>query len=173
MPILLLISASRVQITAGENLIKYPGELTTPMADLTTSKVIWNSVLSTKEAKFMGIDIKNFYLNTPRPDTNTCAFTLPTCQMMLSRTTVSLDPLERVRRVEPELLDWIAICKMLWTGGRRLRMRVGADLNSTWSIIIPQPEIWCLSRGGIPMFNKWRSEAAWPSLPGMGNQPMD
>ena len=39
--------------------------------------------------------------------------------------------------------------------------------------IIPPPEIWCLSLGGIPMFSKWRSEAAWPSLPGMGNQSMD
>ena len=56
---------NRVRMTAGGNLIKYPGELTTRTADLTTSKVIWNSVLSTKDAKFMGIDIKNFYLGTP------------------------------------------------------------------------------------------------------------
>ena len=54
-----------VRITAGGNLIKYPSELTTCTADLTTPKVIWNSVLSTKDAKFMGIDIKNFYLGTP------------------------------------------------------------------------------------------------------------
>ena len=52
-------------MTAGGNLIKYPGELMTRTADLATSKVIWNSVLSTKDAKFMGIDIKNFYLGTP------------------------------------------------------------------------------------------------------------
>ena len=38
---------NRVHMTAGGNLIKYPGELTTRTADLTTSKVIWNSVLST------------------------------------------------------------------------------------------------------------------------------
>ena len=56
---------NRVRITAGGNLIKYPGELTTRTADLTTSKVIWSSVLSTKDARFMGIDIKNFYLGTP------------------------------------------------------------------------------------------------------------
>ena len=53
---------NRVRMTAGGNLIKYPGELTTRTADLTTSKVIWNSVLSTKDAKFMGIDTKNLYL---------------------------------------------------------------------------------------------------------------
>ena len=54
---------NRVRITAGGNLIKdYPGELTTRTADLTTSKILWNSVLSTKGAKFMGLDLKSFYL---------------------------------------------------------------------------------------------------------------
>ena len=52
-------------MTAGGNLIKYPGELTTRTADLVTSKVLWNSVLSTENAKFMGLDIGNFYLETP------------------------------------------------------------------------------------------------------------
>ena len=56
---------NRVRITAGGNLIQYPGELTTRTADLTTSKLLWNSVLSTEEARFMGIDIKSFYLETP------------------------------------------------------------------------------------------------------------
>eukprot|EP00804_Cyclotella_cryptica_P020493 CCRYP_019412-RA/>CCRYP_019412-RA protein AED:0.05 eAED:-0.04 QI:0/0/0/1/0/0.5/2/0/1372 len=55
-----------VRITAGGNLIKdYPGELTTRTADLTTSKILWNSVLSTKGAKFIGIDIKSFFLTAP------------------------------------------------------------------------------------------------------------
>eukprot|EP00804_Cyclotella_cryptica_P025030 CCRYP_015953-RB/>CCRYP_015953-RB protein AED:0.31 eAED:0.30 QI:0/0/0/1/0/0.33/3/0/681 len=54
---------NRVRITAGGNLIKdYPGELTTRTADLTTSKILWNSVLSTGGARFMGLDIKSFYL---------------------------------------------------------------------------------------------------------------
>eukprot|EP00804_Cyclotella_cryptica_P012930 CCRYP_002289-RA/>CCRYP_002289-RA protein AED:0.24 eAED:0.24 QI:0/0/0/1/0.5/0.33/3/0/1110 len=54
---------NRVRITAGGNLIKdYPGKLTTRTADLTTSKILWNSVLSTKGAKFMGLDLKSFYL---------------------------------------------------------------------------------------------------------------
>eukprot|EP00804_Cyclotella_cryptica_P014654 CCRYP_012668-RA/>CCRYP_012668-RA protein AED:0.51 eAED:0.40 QI:0/0/0/1/0/0/2/0/482 len=57
---------NRVRITAGGNLIKdYPGELTTRTADLTTSKILWNSVLSTKGARFMGIDIKSFFLTAP------------------------------------------------------------------------------------------------------------
>ena len=38
---------NRVRITAGGNLIKYLYELTTRTADLTTSKIMWNSVIST------------------------------------------------------------------------------------------------------------------------------
>ena len=56
---------NQVRITAGGNLIKYPGELTTRTADLTTSKVSRNSVLSIQDEKYMCIDIKNFYLGTP------------------------------------------------------------------------------------------------------------
>ena len=42
----------------------------TPTADLLTVKLHLNSVISTPGARFMGIDIKNFYLNTPmdRPE---------------------------------------------------------------------------------------------------------
>ena len=55
----------RLRITAGGNLIKYAGELTTKTADLTTAKIQWNSIISTEDARFMGIDIKSFYLETP------------------------------------------------------------------------------------------------------------
>jgi hypothetical protein len=37
-----------IWITAGGNLINYPGELMTQTANLTTSKLMWNSVLSTE-----------------------------------------------------------------------------------------------------------------------------
>ncbi len=40
-----------IQITAGGNLINYPGILSTSTADLTTSKLMWNSVISTVGAK--------------------------------------------------------------------------------------------------------------------------
>jgi len=55
----------RIRITAGGNLINYPGELSTCTADLTTSKLMWNSVLSTEGVKYMCLDIKNFYLLAP------------------------------------------------------------------------------------------------------------
>ena len=47
----------RIRITAGGNLINYPGELTTRTANLTTSKLMRNSVLSTEGAKYMCLDI--------------------------------------------------------------------------------------------------------------------
>ena len=56
---------NRVRMTAGGNLIIYPGGLTTRTADLTTTKILWNSIVSTPGAKFMGIDIKSFYLTAP------------------------------------------------------------------------------------------------------------
>jgi hypothetical protein len=55
----------RIHITAGGNLINYPGELLTRTADLTTSKLMWNSVLSTAGTKYMCLNIKNFYLTAP------------------------------------------------------------------------------------------------------------
>ena len=51
---------NRVRITVGGNLIDYPGELTTRTADLTTSKVMWNSVISTPGARYACADVKFF-----------------------------------------------------------------------------------------------------------------
>ena len=56
---------NRVRLTAGGNLIDYPGELTTRTADLSTTKILWNSVISTIGARYLCLDIKNFYLGTP------------------------------------------------------------------------------------------------------------
>jgi hypothetical protein len=56
---------NHVCITVGSNLIDYPFELTTRTADMVSSKILWNSVISTKDARFAGVDIKNMYLKTP------------------------------------------------------------------------------------------------------------
>jgi hypothetical protein len=45
--------------------IEYPGDKSTRTAGLTTAKILINSVISTPNAKFLVIDINNFYLNTP------------------------------------------------------------------------------------------------------------
>ena len=57
----------RLRFTIGGNLINYDGDTYTPNADLTTAKTQFNSVVSTPDARFMVIDISNFYLNTPLP----------------------------------------------------------------------------------------------------------
>ncbi len=51
-----------IQITTGGNLINYLGKLSTRTTDLTTSKMMWNSVLSTEGAKYMCLNIKKNYL---------------------------------------------------------------------------------------------------------------
>ena len=48
---------NRVRITVGGNLIDYPGELTTRTADLVTSKNLWNSVISTPNARYATADL--------------------------------------------------------------------------------------------------------------------
>ena len=53
-----------VRITVDGNLINYPQELTTCTTDLTTAKILWNSVVGTRGTKHKCIDIKNYYLNS-------------------------------------------------------------------------------------------------------------
>eukprot|EP00804_Cyclotella_cryptica_P015847 CCRYP_006351-RA/>CCRYP_006351-RA protein AED:0.42 eAED:0.15 QI:0/0/0/0.6/1/1/5/0/704 len=60
----------RIRLTVGNNRINFPGNCGTPTADMITVKILLNSVISTVNAKFMTIDIKDFYLNMPmeRPE---------------------------------------------------------------------------------------------------------
>ena len=51
-------------LTVGGEMIDYTYEVMTPTEDITALKCIIKSVLVTANAKFMGIDIKAFYLNT-------------------------------------------------------------------------------------------------------------
>lgn len=61
---------NRTRFTVGGDRINYPGEVATPTAEMLVAKILFNSVISTKGARFMTIDISNFYLNTPlkRPE---------------------------------------------------------------------------------------------------------
>ncbi len=54
-----------VRIPVESNLIDYPFEPTTRTANMVSSKILWNSVISTKDAHFAGANIKNMYLKTP------------------------------------------------------------------------------------------------------------
>jgi hypothetical protein len=50
---------------AGGDRVHYPGDAGTLTANLITVKLLINSIFSTTGAKFMTMDIKDFYLNTP------------------------------------------------------------------------------------------------------------
>jgi hypothetical protein len=56
---------NRTQLVAGGDRVHYPGDAGTPTADLLTVKLLVNSIISTENARFMTMDIKDFYLNTP------------------------------------------------------------------------------------------------------------
>ena len=53
------------RLTVGGNLINFPGDVITLTAYLITAKLIFNIILSTKNAKLMCADIANFFLNNP------------------------------------------------------------------------------------------------------------
>jgi len=55
-------------MTIEGNLLDYDGNTKTPIADLITMKILLNSVISTFKAKFLTIDIKNFYLEIKLKD---------------------------------------------------------------------------------------------------------
>jgi hypothetical protein len=55
----------RVHLAVGVNLIQYPGDVSKGSSDLTTSPCLWNSTISTEDAKYMCLAVKNFYLVTP------------------------------------------------------------------------------------------------------------
>ena len=61
---------NRTRFTVGGDKINYPGAVSTLTAEMLVAKILFNSVISTKNAKFMTINISNFYLSSllPRPE---------------------------------------------------------------------------------------------------------
>ena len=59
--------SNQTRFTVGDDRINYPGAVATPTAEMLVAKMLFNSVISTKGARFMTMDISNFYLNTPLP----------------------------------------------------------------------------------------------------------
>ena len=55
----------QIQIAVGGNVINYKASALVHTADLDTVKLYWNSIISTALAKYMCLDIKNFYLTAP------------------------------------------------------------------------------------------------------------
>ena len=56
---------NRTRFTVGGDKIDYPGEVDTTTADILVAKILFNSLISTKVAWFMTINIFNFYHMTP------------------------------------------------------------------------------------------------------------
>jgi hypothetical protein len=56
---------NRTRLTVGGNLIDFPGNVSTPTADITTTKIVINSTISTPDTKYKCGNIKTFYLGTP------------------------------------------------------------------------------------------------------------
>ena len=56
---------NQTRFTVGGDRINYPGKVATPTAEMLVAKMLFNSVISTKGARFMTMDISNFYLMTP------------------------------------------------------------------------------------------------------------
>ena len=54
-----------MRVAVGSNKTTYDGPVYTPTADLITTKLHLNSVLSTPYSKYLIIDVKNFYLKNP------------------------------------------------------------------------------------------------------------
>ena len=55
---------NRVRPTVGGNRLDFPGSTTTNCASLTTKKCLLNSTIFTPGARFMDLDIKDFYYGT-------------------------------------------------------------------------------------------------------------
>ena len=53
----------RTRLTAGVNLIDYPGSFIKPTLDLTTMKLHVNSAISEVKSRYMCMYVKYFYLN--------------------------------------------------------------------------------------------------------------
>jgi hypothetical protein len=56
---------NHTRFTVGGHRINYPGKVETPTAEMLVAKMLFNSVISTRGARFMTMDISNFYLMTP------------------------------------------------------------------------------------------------------------
>ena len=57
----------RVRLCVDGNRLHCPWDCGTPTVDMLTVKLLLRRIVSTPNANFMSIDIKDFYLNTPIP----------------------------------------------------------------------------------------------------------
>ena len=58
----------RTCLTAGGNIFICLCGFSAPISDMKTEKLLFNSVISMPGARFIKLDLKNFYLKTPLPE---------------------------------------------------------------------------------------------------------
>jgi hypothetical protein len=56
---------NQTRFTVGGDRINYPGKISTPTVEMLVAKMLFNSTISTKDARFITMDISNFYLMAP------------------------------------------------------------------------------------------------------------
>ena len=56
------------RLTVVRNLLDFTGNLSAPIASVTTAKCVFNGLVSTPGERFLLADIKHFYLNKILPD---------------------------------------------------------------------------------------------------------
>jgi hypothetical protein len=54
-----------MRFTVRGDRINYPGKVATLIARMLVAKMLFNIVISTRRARFMTMDVSNFYLMTP------------------------------------------------------------------------------------------------------------
>ena len=59
------LETNRTRLTFGGSNLKVDMDCGTPTASLLTIKLLFNNIVSTPGAKFLGLDLKDFYMNTP------------------------------------------------------------------------------------------------------------
>ena len=58
----------RTRLTVGGNLFICLYDVSSPTSDITTAKILFNSVISTPGSRSITLDLKNFYVKTPLPE---------------------------------------------------------------------------------------------------------
>ena len=58
------VETHRSRLVIRGNQIEYPDKAYTLTTDMAATKILLNFIISTKNGKAMGVDIKNYYLNT-------------------------------------------------------------------------------------------------------------
>ena len=58
------VKTYKVRGTINGNKVEYPGAVSSNAAEMTTTKLLWKSTISTPRARFITLDICDFYLGT-------------------------------------------------------------------------------------------------------------